>query len=60
MKAGVAISPRRIRIVPARALPSVAEMEKEKRSLKIPSFQRKLESPYFFLLRATASPREPK
>src|SRR5688572_12211768 len=31
MKAGVLISPRRIAIVPARAAPSVAEMEKVKR-----------------------------
>jgi hypothetical protein len=31
MKAGVRISPRCIAIVPARAAPSVAAMEKEKR-----------------------------
>jgi hypothetical protein len=31
MKAGVRISPRRIAIVPVRAAPSAAEMEKEKR-----------------------------
>jgi hypothetical protein len=35
MKAGVRISPRRIWIVPVRALPSVAAIEKEKRGLVI-------------------------
>jgi hypothetical protein len=33
MKAGVRTSPRRIAIVPVRALPSVAAMEKEKRAV---------------------------
>ena len=35
MKAGVLISPRRIAIVPVRARPSVAAIEKEKRGLKV-------------------------
>ena len=55
MKAGVAISPRRIRIVPARALPSVAAMEKEKRSLRIRHSSESWNLPFFF-----PSPRPPR